>query len=290
VDELRARPIGEKLRVKTNTMASAWSYFREEREVTLVRIEKLTHDSGTAANRHNYRSALERELIYFSAEPIVYNKIPLSIRQSPAKLAQFRENVWRSVNVQLKGSINNNADDVINLTVDDRDEEPMEEDSPRQNMAEKLGLCFSDESDADDENNPATSTSNGEAETTTSAQSLTLEFLHDVDMSEEEEVEDDNLEDSTERTKNRKSTARKKMELLTQMDNAFDKSSKFIEPNLKRMEKELSMIKDQIKQIKKAQFEAKNESEKTWCDVCESGVETHFYDDHLYFVHGIEVP
>ena len=109
-------------------------------------------------------------------------------------------------------------------------------------------------------------------------------------MSEEEEVEDDNLEDSTERTKNRKSTARKKMELLTQMDNAFDKSSKFIEPNLKRMEKELSMIKDQIKQIKKAQFEAKNESEKTWCDVCESGVETHFYDDHLYFVHGIEVP
>ena len=58
--------------------------------------------------------------------------------------------------MQLKGSINNNADDVINLTVDDRDEEPMEEDSPRQNMAEKLGLCFSDESDADDENNPAT--------------------------------------------------------------------------------------------------------------------------------------
>ena len=113
-------------------------------------------------------------------------------------------------------------------------------------------------------------------------------------MSEEEEDEaDDGLEDSTERTKNRKSTARKKMELLTRMDNAFDRSTKFLEPNIIRMEKELAAIKDQMKQIKKTQWESKNETDNmktTWCDWCECGVDTHIlsFDDHLYFVHRIE--
>lgn len=82
VDELNALPLGETLYVKAKSMSSAWSYFREERQVTLVRIEKVTG----GMKRTKPRSELERDLAYFSADPTMYMEIPLSIRRSPTKM------------------------------------------------------------------------------------------------------------------------------------------------------------------------------------------------------------
>merc|ERR1739838_92093 len=261
LEDLHSLPYGELLIVKAKSHAVCWGYFKERRLCRLVRIHPITHDCNVPNRRsRSYENETERDFHYFSNQPELYRTIPLEIRQSPAKLKEFSERVWRRVNKKLN-DLNNN-EEIMDLTLDEEEELHSDKEEKMQ-MEEKLGL---DLSDSEEEEEKAES----EVEETEEESRMTkmmTEFMDDVELSDEESEEH---EDDEKMKPARKSAKRKKMELIGQLENALHKSVKIIEPNIRKLERELKETKKKVLERKReiALEGLDEEQKKQFCPYC----------------------